>query len=132
MTCFPIIRVLFLAAIFLPVDPWWETSYVFAYLLDMQLFRRIPNIRKSKSATVDISYFLGGCTYGGELAWLGGLARLCEISPSLGTLIKICVHMSSELARLGWISFDFAGIPPRWDENFPYEHAQVGQPGKVG
>ena len=101
-------------------------------ILDMQLFRRIPNIRKSKSATVDISYFLGGCTYGGELAWLGGLARLSEISPSLGTLIKICVHMSSELARLGWISFDFAGIPPRWDENFPYEHAQVGQPGKVG
>ena len=40
--------------------------------------------------------------------------------------------MRSELARLGGISFDFAGIPPRWDENFPYEQAQVGQPGKVG
>ena len=40
--------------------------------------------------------------------------------------------MSSEPARLGGISFDFAGIPPRWDENFPYEQAQVGQLGKVG
>ena len=40
--------------------------------------------------------------------------------------------MSSEPTRLGGISLDFAGIPPRGDENFPYEHAQVGQPGKVG
>ena len=30
------------------------------------------------------------------------------------------------------ISLDFAGISPRQDENFPYEHAQVGQPGKAG
>ena len=35
--------------------------------------------------------------------------------------------MKSEPARLGGISLDFAGIPPRWDENFPYEHAHVGQ-----
>ena len=34
-------------------------------------------------------------------------------------------------SRLGWISLDFAGIPPKRDENFPYEHAQVGQPGKM-
>ena len=27
---------------------------------------------------------------------------------------------------------NFAGIPPRWDENLSYEHLQVGQPGKVG
>ena len=40
--------------------------------------------------------------------------------------------MRSEPARLGGISLDFAGIPTRWEENFPYEHAQVGQPGKVG
>ena len=40
--------------------------------------------------------------------------------------------MRSEPARLGGISLDFAEIPPRWDENFPYEYAQVGQPGKVG
>ena len=40
--------------------------------------------------------------------------------------------MGSEPARLGGISHDSARIPPRWDENFPYEHAQVGQPGKVG
>ena len=33
--------------------------------------------------------------------------------------------------RLGWISLDFVGIPPRWDEKFPYEHAQVGEHGKV-
>ena len=39
--------------------------------------------------------------------------------------------MRSEPARLGGISLDFAGIPPRRDENFPYEHAQVGQPGKA-
>ena len=31
--------------------------------------------------------------------------------------------MRSEPARLGGISLDFAGIPPRRDENFPYEHA---------
>ena len=40
--------------------------------------------------------------------------------------------MRSEPACLGGILLDFAGIPPRRDENFPYEHAQVGQPGKVG
>ena len=40
--------------------------------------------------------------------------------------------MTSEPARLGRILLDFAEIPPRWDESFPYEHAQVGQPGKVG
>ena len=34
--------------------------------------------------------------------------------------------MRSEPARLGGILLDFAGIPPRRDENFPYEHA--GQP----
>ena len=30
-----------------------------------------------------------------------------------------------------WDLTSFAGIPPRWDENFPYEHAQVGQRGQV-
>ena len=40
--------------------------------------------------------------------------------------------MRSEPAHLGGISLDFAGAPPRWDENFPYEHAQVGQPRKLG
>ena len=39
--------------------------------------------------------------------------------------------MRSEPARLSGISLDFSGIPPRLDENFSYEHAQVGQPGKV-
>ena len=39
--------------------------------------------------------------------------------------------MRSEQAPLGGISLDFTGIPPRWNENFPYEHAQVGQPGEV-
>ena len=38
--------------------------------------------------------------------------------------------MKIEPAHLGGISFDFARISPRWDEKFPYEHAQVGQPGK--
>ena len=43
--------------------------------------------------------------------------------------------MRSEPAWLGGISLDFAGIPLRWDENFPYEQVQAGQvghPGKVG
>ena len=62
---------------------------------------------------------LRDCSYGGELARLAGLARLS-------------VHMRSEPARLDGISLDFVGIPPRCDENFPYEHAQVGQPDKVG
>ena len=34
------------------------------------------------------------------------------------------------LARLGEISLDFAMIQPRRDENFLYEHAEVGQPVK--
>ena len=40
--------------------------------------------------------------------------------------------MRSEPGCLGGISLDFDGIPPRWDENFLYEHVQVGHPGKVG
>ena len=40
--------------------------------------------------------------------------------------------MRSEPARLGGISLDFGGITPGRDENFPYEHLQVVQPGKVG
>ena len=40
--------------------------------------------------------------------------------------------MTSEAARLGEISLDFDEIPPKWDKIFPYEHAQVCQPGKVG
>ena len=40
--------------------------------------------------------------------------------------------MRSEPARLGRISLDFAGIPSKRDENFPYEHAQMSQPGKGG
>ena len=40
--------------------------------------------------------------------------------------------MRSQPARLGEISLGFADISPRRDENFPCEHAQVGQPGKAG
>ena len=40
--------------------------------------------------------------------------------------------MRSEPAHICVISLDFAGIPPKWDQNFPYEQEQVGQPGKVG
>ena len=39
--------------------------------------------------------------------------------------------MRIEPAHVGGISLNFDEIPPRWDENFAYEHAQVGQPGKV-
>ena len=34
--------------------------------------------------------------------------------------------MKSEQADLGEISLDSVEIPPRRDENFPYEYAQVG------
>ena len=34
--------------------------------------------------------------------------------------------MRSEPARVGKISLNSAESPPRRDENFPYEHAQVG------
>ena len=40
--------------------------------------------------------------------------------------------MRSEPAHLGGISLDFVGIPPRWDEHFPYEQVQVGMPNNVG
>ena len=40
--------------------------------------------------------------------------------------------MRNEPARLGKISLNFVDIPSRRDENFPHEHAQVGQPGKAG
>ena len=40
--------------------------------------------------------------------------------------------MRGEPARLGEISLDFAEIPPKRDENFLYEHMQVGQPSKAG
>ena len=39
--------------------------------------------------------------------------------------------MRSEPDRLGGISLYFAGISPRRDENFSYEHAQVGQSDKM-
>ena len=40
--------------------------------------------------------------------------------------------MRNELVRLVEIALDFVEISPRRDEDFPYEHAQVGQPGKAG
>ena len=70
--------------------------------------------------------------YGRELTRLGGLAHLGEISPFLRNSFKKLVSQWSEPAGLGGISFDFAGIAPRWDNNLSYEHVQVGQPGKVG
>ena len=72
-------------------------------------------------------------SYGGELTRLGGLAHLGEISPSLTNSYKninVLLWESSQ-PRLGEISLYFDQIPPRRDENFPNEHAQVGQPGKV-
>ena len=35
--------------------------------------------------------------------------------------------MTGEPDCIGGIALDFAGIPQRYNENFPYEHAQVGQ-----
>ena len=39
--------------------------------------------------------------------------------------------MRIEPARLGGISLDFAGIPLRRDENFPYEHASQARWNRV-
>ena len=39
--------------------------------------------------------------------------------------------MRSEPAPLGENSLDLSKIQPRRDENFPYEHAQVGERSKV-
>ena len=39
--------------------------------------------------------------------------------------------MKSVAARPGEISLDFVEISPRRVENFSYEHAEVGQPGKT-
>ena len=82
----------------------------------------------------EVESYFRGFSYGGELARLGGLARLGEISPSLKKLLYKynAVHTRSEPARLGEISLDFAEFTPKRDENFPHEHAQVGQPGKAG
>ena len=52
-----------------------------------------------------------GCSNGGELAKLGGLGHLGEISPSLRNSYKNI--MRSYPAHLGGISIDFGGIPPR-------------------
>ena len=65
---------------------------------------------------------LRGCSYGGELARLTGLARLAEISLLLKSFIKITyVHMRSEPARFAEISVDSTGISVRRDEIFSYE-----------
>ena len=40
--------------------------------------------------------------------------------------------MRSEPARLSEISLDFGEITPTRDENFPYEHVEVDQPGRAG
>ena len=68
--------------------------------------------------------FLRGCSCGGKLVRLGGLARLGEISPTLRNTSKniMSIHMRGEPARLGEISLDFAVVPPRRGKNFPYEH----------
>ena len=63
---------------------------------------------------------LSGCSYGGGLARLGGLTWVRSHILS-ETPMKSCAHTRSEPARLGRISFDFARIPPWWDENLPYE-----------
>ena len=55
-----------------------------------------------------------GCSYGGKLARVGGLAHLSEISLSLRNSYKnIMCSVKSEPAGLVGISLDLAGIPPR-------------------
>ena len=73
-----------------------------------------------------------GFSFGGELTQLGGLARLGGTSPSLRNSYENIMYSYEKWGRLPmWDLTSFAGIPPRWDENFPHEHEQVGQRGKV-
>ena len=51
-----------------------------------------------------IKNWLRGCSYGGQLARLGGLAHLSEISPSLRNSYKIIMYSYEKWANL-----------PRWD-----------------
>ena len=75
---------------------------------------------------------LKGCLYEGELARLGGLAHLGDISPSLRNSYKnmMCSYEKLTSPRLGGISLDFTWIPLRCDENFPYEHAHLANPAR--
>ena len=71
---------------------------------------------------------LTSCLYGGELARLGGLAHLGEISPSLRNSFKNRTCSYDRWARLPrWDRTWFCRDPTEIDENFPYEHAHVGQ-----
>ena len=73
----------------------------------------------------DLFILIRGCSYGGVLVWLDGLAHLSEILPSF-TLIKIkCVHMTSEPACIGEISLNFAG-ESRLGEMKIFEPGEVG------
>ena len=56
---------------------------------------------------------------------LTGTSRLPTISPPIYFPIKFCiaVHMRKRAGPLAEISFEFAEIIGRRDENFPYEHA---------
>ena len=70
---------------------------------------------------------LTSCLYGGELARLGGLAHLGEILPSLRNSFKNRMCSYDRWARLPrWDRTWLCRDPTEIDENFPYEHAQVG------
>ena len=71
---------------------------------------------------------LRSCSYGSQPAQLGGLAHLSEISPSLKNFCKSIVCSYEKCASRQRWDLTFVWIPPRWDEHFPSEHAQVGQP----
>ena len=74
-----------------------------------------------------------GCSYGGEVTWLGGLAYLSKVLPSSRNSYKNVMFSYEKWASPPrWDLTWFYRILPRWDENSPYEQAQVDQTGKVG
>ena len=73
-----------------PLNLWWISN---------KTLMKVGNI--TKAATFKSFFHLRGCSYGGELARLGGLARLSEISPSSYKNITC--------------SYEKWASPPKWD-----------------
>ena len=105
---------------------WYQVSHTSQQTIQIRMNANICN------AFLFPPSYLRGSSYGGGLAQLSGMTHLCEISSSFKNSYKnMCLYEK-------WTSLPrcdlnlFCRDPRRWDENFSYEHVQVGQPGKVG
>ena len=85
-----------------------QTAKIYPQCVTAVAYKNVP-YQKKRNYKKETS--IRGCSYGGELAKLGGLGHLGEISPSLRNSYKNI--MRSYPAHLGGISIDFGGIPPR-------------------